>query len=82
MEAIDEKIDHIASANIAVVTKQINLLNESFSELQKQMSEIFSVLDANDVMNITNAFSGGKFDEEKLVKAFIKERYGDDGSAG
>lgn len=74
IKAIDDKVEHLASANIEMVNKQMNDLYGALDGVQKQMSEMFNGVDADDIKNIMGALTDGGLDEEKLVKAYMANK--------
>lgn len=73
IRAINNKVDHIAQANIEMINKQASELYSSFDSLQKQFTEVFSGVDANEVSKLVGAITDGKLDEEKLVRAYTRQ---------
>lgn len=74
VEAIDTKIDNIAQANIEAVNKQMNELYSAFNNLQEQMTGIFAGIGTDEISKLIGAIAGDKFDETKLVQAYIDKR--------
>lgn len=74
VNAIDDKVDHIASANVELVNKRMEELNNALDGAQKQMSELFKDVNTEEVKNVIEALSTGKIDEEKLVKAYLSNK--------
>ena len=74
IRAIDDKVEHLAAANIEMVNKQMNDLYGALDGVQKQMSEMFNGVDADDIKNIMGALTDGGLDEEKLVKAYMANK--------
>lgn len=74
IRAIDDKVEHLASANIEMVNKQMNDLYGALDGVQKQMSEMFNGVNADDIKNIVGALTDGGLDEEKLVKAYMANK--------
>jgi len=71
VQAINDKIDNRAQANIEMVHKQMNELYVAFDKLQSQLAETFSGVGVEDISNLTEAISNGRLDEDKLVRAYI-----------
>lgn len=80
IDAIDEKVAHIAQSNIEAITKQMNDLCSSFDNITTRMEEVFSVADKDSLAGVIKAFGDGKIDEEKIAKAVLKysNKTGDD----
>lgn len=74
IKAIDDKVEHLASANIELVNKQMNDLYGALDGVQKQMSEMFSGVSAEDIKSVMGALTSGGVDEEKLVKAYMANK--------
>ena len=74
VDAINDKIDNIAQANIEMVNIQMNELYTSFNSLQEQMNSIFSGVKEDDMAKLLGAISEGKLDEEKLVQAYMQSK--------
>ena len=74
VDAINDKIDNLAQANIEAVHSQMNELYTAFDGLQSQMSKIFDGVNVEDITKMVGAISGSSFDEEKLVQAFINQK--------
>lgn len=70
LAAIDRKIEHQAQSNIEAMNKQMNELIAGFSAIEKNLSGIFGGVDNETITKIAGAIADGKFDENKLVKAF------------
>lgn len=68
--AIDRKIEHQTQSNIEAINKQMNELIAGFSTIEKNLSGIFGGIDNETITKIAGAIADGKFDENKLVKAF------------
>lgn len=73
IDAIDAKIDNITQANIEAINKQMNELYSAFNNLQEQMSGIFSDIGTDEIGKLIGAIVGDKFDETKLVQAYIDQ---------
>lgn len=71
MRAIDEKISHLADANIEAINRQVNELYASLSSLEERLSEAFRGIDNESLSGLVDAISNGKLDEEKLVQAYF-----------
>lgn len=73
IESINDKLDNLAQANIEMINRQMDALYTAFDNLQKQLSGMFEGVSSDDVTNLFSAISGGMIDEEKLIKAYIKQ---------
>lgn len=74
IKAIDDKVEHLAAANIELVNKQMNDLYGALDAVQQQMSDMLSGVNADDIKSVINAISSGNIDEEKLVKAYMSAK--------
>lgn len=79
VDAISEKVDNIARANIETINKQMNDIYKAFDGLQNQFTKMFSGISSEDMSGFVQAVSEGKLDEEKLVKAYITQSKEKDG---
>lgn len=73
LNAINDKIEHTASANIEAVTVQMNKVTSNLETLEQKFSSVFSGIDDDVISKIADALAGGMFSEEKLVKAFTHQ---------
>lgn len=73
--AIDNKIKHLSDAKVDAITKQMSELYSAFDNLEKQLENIFSGISHDDMSKIVGALSNGKFDEGKLVSAYLEGKY-------
>lgn len=69
--AIDEKIDYLVDVNADFVKRQMSELVNTFENLHSKMDEFFGGISQEDMKGVVDALSGGTFDEEKLVKAYL-----------
>lgn len=74
IEAIDEKIEHLANSNIKAITTQMNELYSSLAGMENKMKEIFGVLDKKDIDALLSAITNNKLDESKLMAAYIQQK--------
>ena len=72
-DAVDEKIQHLLDLDVKYNRAILNDAVEKFMESQDKLSDAFYVLTAEDVKNMSTAFSGGKIDEQKIVDAIVKQ---------
>ena len=70
MCAVNDKINHLAQANIEAVNRQMTELYTAFDNLQKQLEGMFSGVNPEDFTKLLGAFGDGGIDEAKLVEAF------------
>ena len=79
VDAISEKVDNIARANIETINKQMNDIYRAFDGLQNQFTKMFAGITSEDMSGFVQAVSEGKLDEEKLVKAYMTQSKEKDG---
>lgn len=79
VDAISEKVENIAQANIEAINSQMNEIYSAFDTLQKQVSDMFSGVNSEDMSKFIGAVSGEQFDEAKIVEAYMKQRKEKDG---
>ena len=71
LEAIDDKIDNIAQANIEAINKQMNELCADFEALQDKLASLFAGVDSDAIKQLVGAMSNGAIDETKLINAYM-----------
>lgn len=74
LDAIDEKIEHIASAQAEAVMQKANELFAELEQLEKNLANVFEGIDEKDMAGIVKALQSGTLDEEKLVNAYFDAR--------
>ena len=79
ISAINDKVDNIAQANIEAINRQMNELYSTFGNLEKQITEMFSGINKDDMTKLVGAISNSNLDEEKLVKAYIENKPSNNG---
>lgn len=73
LDAIEEKTAALAKANIESVNRQINDVYVAFDNLQRQISNVFSGINEEDINKFMGAVSDSKLDESKLIQAYIEQ---------
>lgn len=73
--AIDEKIDYLCNSNIAAVEKQAQDAVSALEDILGKAEEVFGNINPEDIIKIVGAVSEGRIDEEKLVKAYMDNKY-------
>jgi cobalamin biosynthesis protein CbiD len=73
IQAINDKVENLAQANIEMVNRQVNELYAAFDNLQTRLSDVFSGIGAGDIAKLVGAVANGGLDEEKLVGAYIRQ---------
>lgn len=74
LQAINEKTEHLAQANIEAIYSQMNKEYNALSNLYTQVSEAFKDVSPADIKAFLGAVGkNGNFDEEKIAKACLKE---------
>ena len=74
VNAIDKKIDHIASANIQKVYSQMDEVVSAFEGMQEKFSSLFSGVNPDDLTKLVSAIGDGGIDESKIVEARIRRQ--------
>lgn len=77
VDAISEKVDNIAQADIESAKTKMNEIYSMFNNFQKQINDIFSGIDAEDLSEFINALSEGQLDESKIVQAYMDAKDGE-----
>lgn len=73
-DAIQDKIDYMAESGLAVLRSRMDALIYAIEGLCEQSEQMFGGISPEDTKKlIASADSLGNIDEEKLVKAFIKQ---------
>lgn len=79
LEAIDEKISHIRDLDVQLTRRNIMALMAQFEEYGNRMAAMFDGIDPEDMGNLMKAVTAQDgVDEEKLVKAYLKETADDE----
>lgn len=79
LAAIDEKIGHMADANIEAVTRQVNELYAALYDLEEKLSAAFEGIDSDSISGLVSAISDGRFDADKIMQAYMKAQAGGSG---
>lgn len=72
LEAIDIKVRHRASANVAALNKKMTDAVDAFEELEANLGKAFEDVQPGDIMELVNAISDGSFDTDRLVESVTK----------
>lgn len=78
-DAISEKVDNMARANIENINKQMNDVYNAFNELQNHFGQILSGVNAEDVSKLVQSIAEGKIDEDKIVQAYLSQNKSEQG---
>lgn len=78
-DAISEKVDNMARANIENINKQMNDVYNAFDELQNHFGQILSGVNAEDVSKLVQSIAEGKIDEDKIVQAYLSQNKSEQG---
>lgn len=78
-DAISEKVDNMAQANIENINKQMNDVYNAFNELQNHFGQILSGVNAEDVSKLVQSIAEGKIDENKIVQAYLSQNKSEQG---
>lgn len=81
IDSIEAKLDYIKDSNIMFIRAKINKLIEAMESLQENALGLFSGITKEDINAVVGSFAeGGKFNEEKLVKAYANIMHNRDGN--
>lgn len=78
VRAADEKIVYLCQSNINLVKKQMVDTSKSVEELLGQLSSVFEGVSQEDIANLTKAMANGGLDEQKLMQAYMDQKYKDE----
>lgn len=73
LEAIDDKVKHLARSNIEALNKNMTDLLTSVETITKKIEEIFGGVDNDTITVLAKAMANGAFDERNLIKAVKAE---------
>ena len=74
VDAIDAKIDAELRLGTSVIQAQFSRLAASLSDLEEKFEGIFSGIGKDEMLEMINAITDGKFDETKLVSAYLDQK--------
>lgn len=80
MRAIHEKIDDINRMNAADVEARLAEVTSTIDNMQQQMNDIFAGIDADTISKLSSAIIQTQLDEEKLARALVDQRNGNNGN--
>lgn len=72
--AIDEKIEYVKRANIRKFETQMQRLLDAMEDISQKATEVFSGLRQEDIAALVSSVSNGGIDEQKLARAFLRQR--------
>ena len=73
--SIDEKISHLAQANIEAIAHQMNGFYAALDGFESRLSNAFGNIDSDAISQFITAVSDGKLDEGKLVQAYLNSKH-------
>lgn len=76
IRSIDAKIDYLVRTDIESVQREIEKTAAAVDAVVAQFASTMDGMSKEDLNKIVEAVTGSKIDEEKLVKAFTKEKFG------
>ena len=76
MNAINDKIDSIVSANINFTNSKLIDMYTEVEGLTSKFEELFSQISPSDISGFVSAVSNGTIDEKKLVSAYMHQKKG------
>ena len=72
-EAVADHIDSILDANIDRVQQRIEAAAKAMEEISSSLGSVFDGLEQKDVHAMMHALTEGRFDEEKLMQAYLDQ---------
>lgn len=77
--AIDDKVMHMAQANIESIHSQMTELYSAFDGLQKNFENLFAGINPDDLTGILKSLNNEQFTEEGIVKAYMQQKNNGEG---
>ena len=74
-DAIEDKIKYLAEANMHFIYRKMDDISNSIDGFVKTAGEIFDGISAEDINSFVKNISGADFNEEKLMSAYIGNKY-------
>lgn len=74
--AVRRKVDYVCDANVSMIQQKARELFTAFEELGKQAESMFAGISQEDVQKLVGAVSNGGFNEDALVKAYLRQAKG------
>lgn len=74
VDAVKEKIDYRVETDINLVRKQAAELFTSVENMLTKLNDVFGGIESADIQGMVKAFSDGKIDEEKIMKAYLENK--------
>lgn len=74
--SVRRKVDYACDANVAMIQQKARELFTAFEEFGKQAENMFAGISQEDVQKLVGAVSNGSFNEDALVKAYLKQTKG------
>ena len=75
VNAVSDKVRYIRQVNIDGAQKKINDAANALDELASAVGGVMNGVTGEDMEKLTNAISDGRFDESKLMQAFLDQKY-------
>lgn len=73
INAIDDKISHLAQSNIEAIHAQMTELYSAFGNLQKNFENIFAGINPDDLSGLLKSLNNEQITEEGIVKAYMNQ---------
>lgn len=73
-QAIDERLKHLSSANVAEASKAIDGIYERIGELVSSIDGVVSAVNPDELAKLMSTLSGGGFDPNKIVEAYMEKK--------
>lgn len=77
--AIDDKVMHMAQANIESIHSQMTELYSAFDGLQKNFENLFAGINPDDLTGILKSLNNEQFTDEGIVKAYMQQKNNGEG---
>lgn len=71
--AVKRKVNYACDANVAEIQRKATEMLNAFEELGEKIAGMFSNVSQEDIQKLLGAVSNGGFNEDALVKAYLKQ---------
>ena len=73
INAVNSRIRYACNAGVAAIRHEISNFISAIDGMQDKMSDVFKNVSSEDVHKLIEATAGNRFDEEKLVAAYMSQ---------